>query len=42
MLLFHRKHYRNKYPWIVNGLVVAGVAVKFGLTLLRNIFRHVG
>jgi hypothetical protein len=42
MLLFHRKHYRSKYSWVVNGLVVAGVAVKFGLTLLRNIFRHVG
>jgi GT2 family glycosyltransferase len=36
MYLFHRKHYKNKYPMIVNGLVYAGIALKFLLSLMKN------
>jgi GT2 family glycosyltransferase len=39
MILFHRKHYRHKYSRLVNGLVYSGVAVKFGITLIRNKLR---
>lgn len=40
MILFHRKHYRSKYPWLVNGLVYAGVGVKFLLAFVVNEFRR--
>jgi GT2 family glycosyltransferase len=36
MILFHHKHYREKYSWMVNALVYVGVAVKFALALIRN------
>lgn len=42
MILFHRKHYRAKYPWIVNWLVYTGVALKLSLSVVRNKFRFVG
>ncbi len=41
MILFHRKHYRQKYSWVVNSLVYAGVWVKLGLSLLLNRFGSV-
>lgn len=40
MILFHRKHYRRKYPWLVNGLVYAGVGVKFLMAFVVNEFRR--
>ncbi|MBP1991130.1 glycosyltransferase family 2 protein [Paenibacillus eucommiae] len=36
MYLFHQKHYRNKYPMLVNGLVYAGIGVKFLISLVMN------
>lgn len=36
MILFHRKHYRKQYSIMINGMVYAGVGVKFALSLLRN------
>jgi GT2 family glycosyltransferase len=39
MVLFHRKHYRNRYPWYVNGCVYCGIAMKFMFSLLRNKLR---
>lgn len=36
MLLFHRKHYRHKHTMIVNGLVYAGISLKFLISLLKN------
>jgi GT2 family glycosyltransferase len=36
MWLFHRKHYKRKYPAIVNGLVFAGISIKFFISLLKN------
>ncbi|MNI21706.1 N-acetylglucosaminyl-diphospho-decaprenol L-rhamnosyltransferase [compost metagenome] len=36
MILFHRKHYRRKYSFIVNGLVYSGVFVKFSFSFLKN------
>ncbi|MFC5700848.1 glycosyltransferase family 2 protein [Cohnella faecalis] len=36
MILFHRKHYRKRYSPLVNGLVYAGVGLKFLAALLRN------
>lgn len=36
MWLFHRKHYKQHYSFLVNGLVYTGVAVKLSLALLKN------
>ncbi|MCY9666269.1 glycosyltransferase family 2 protein [Paenibacillus alginolyticus] len=36
MILFHNKHYRKKYSWLMNAMVYAGVGLKFILSLLRN------
>lgn len=36
MYLFHRKNYKRKYPMIVNGLVYAGIMLKFLMSLLKN------
>jgi GT2 family glycosyltransferase len=36
MWLFHRKHYEQRYSFIVNGLVYAGIGVKLALALLIN------
>jgi GT2 family glycosyltransferase len=36
MWLFHRKHYKQRYSFIVNGLVYAGIGVKLALALLKN------
>ncbi|QGQ98466.1 glycosyltransferase family 2 protein [Paenibacillus psychroresistens] len=36
MWLFHRKHYQKNYPYIVNGLVYAGIGVKLALSLVKN------
>lgn len=36
MILFHRKHYRQKYNIFVNGAVYAGVGLKLLLSLLTN------
>ncbi|WP_040952381.1 glycosyltransferase family 2 protein [Gorillibacterium massiliense] len=42
MLLFHRKHYRQRYPFYINGLVYAGIYVKLGLALLANRLKRFG
>ncbi|MFE4712004.1 glycosyltransferase family 2 protein [Paenibacillus sp. NPDC056722] len=36
MILFHRKHYRQQYNSMINGMVYAGVGLKFVLSLVRN------
>ncbi|MVP01465.1 glycosyltransferase family 2 protein [Paenibacillus lutrae] len=36
MILFHRKHYKQKYSFLTNWIVYAGVGVKFALALLKN------
>lgn len=36
MWLFHRKHYQQRYSFIVNVLVYAGIGVKLALALLKN------
>jgi GT2 family glycosyltransferase len=36
MWLFHRKHYQERYSFIVNGLVYGGIGVKLALALLKN------
>lgn len=41
MYLFHRKHYRKKYSFFVNGMVYAGIAVKLSASLLLNRFGSV-
>lgn len=41
MILFHRKHYRQKYNIFVNGAVYAGVGFKLLLSLLTNRFKPI-
>ncbi|MDF2857244.1 MAG: glycosyl transferase family 2 [Neobacillus sp.] len=36
MKLFYDKHYRSKYPFWVTILMYAGIATKFGLTVLKD------
>ncbi|GIP21684.1 glycosyltransferase family 2 protein [Paenibacillus sp. J22TS3] len=36
MWLFHRKHYRSQYNFLVNAAVYLGIAVKFTAALLTN------
>jgi GT2 family glycosyltransferase len=36
MWLFHRKHYKQRYSFIVNGLVYTGIGVKLALSLVKN------
>ncbi|WP_458121173.1 glycosyltransferase family 2 protein [Paenibacillus sp. Z6-24] len=36
MWLFHRKHYRQKYSFITNGIVFTGIGVKLAMSLLKN------
>lgn len=36
MILFHRKHYRTKYPFYINGLVYMGVGLKFVMSFVKN------
>jgi GT2 family glycosyltransferase len=36
MWLFHRKHYKQHYSFIVNSLVYTGIGLKLALTLLKN------
>lgn len=36
MILFHRKHFVKKYPFIINWLVYLGVALKFLLSVVMN------
>lgn len=40
MILFHRKHYARKYHTIVNVLVYAGVALKFGLAFAGTLIKY--
>ncbi|ANB59250.1 glycosyltransferase family 2 protein [Anoxybacteroides amylolyticum] len=42
MFLFHKKHYARKYPFIVNYFVYMGIAAKFILSVIINIFRKIG
>jgi GT2 family glycosyltransferase len=39
MILFHNKHYRQKYSWLTNAIVYTGVGMKFVLSLARNKLR---
>ncbi|MFC5446842.1 glycosyltransferase family 2 protein [Paenibacillus aestuarii] len=39
MILFHNKHYRQKYTWPINLIVYAGVGLKFVISLLSNKLR---
>ncbi|GGI46200.1 glycosyl transferase [Paenibacillus marchantiophytorum] len=39
MILFHNKHYRQKYSWLTNAIVYLGVGLKFVLSLARNKLR---
>jgi GT2 family glycosyltransferase len=39
MWLFHRKHYAERSPFLLNWLVMAGVVLRCGLALLVNVFR---
>ncbi|GGN92912.1 glycosyltransferase family 2 protein [Saccharibacillus kuerlensis] len=41
MVIFYRKHYREKYAWPVNGFIYTGIGVKFAATLIRNRLRPV-
>ncbi|WP_018758677.1 glycosyltransferase family 2 protein [Paenibacillus terrigena] len=36
MYLFHKKHYRKHYSILINGLVYAGILVKFSTSLIKN------
>jgi GT2 family glycosyltransferase len=40
MWLFHNKHYRKKYPFLINGMVYAGIGVKLLLSLLINTLKR--
>lgn len=40
MILFHRKHYARKYPWLINCLVYMGVAIKLAIALTSNYFKN--
>lgn len=37
MILFHRKHYKDKYNLLVNWAVYTGVFLKFMLSLIKNV-----
>jgi len=39
MILFHNKHYRQKYTWPVNLMVYTGVGLKLVISLLSNKLR---
>lgn len=39
MILFHHKHFSEKYSFVVNGLVYVGVAIKLLLSLVKNLFQ---
>jgi GT2 family glycosyltransferase len=39
MWLFHRKHYAERSPFLLNWLINAGVIMRCGLALLINLFR---
>lgn len=41
MILFHKKHYRSRYPRLVNLLVYLGVGVKFCISLTANTLKRV-
>ncbi|MCJ8012678.1 glycosyltransferase family 2 protein [Paenibacillus sp. KQZ6P-2] len=36
MIIFHRKHYRNQYNALTNGLIYTGVGLKFLMSLIKN------
>ncbi|MHA0856166.1 glycosyltransferase family 2 protein [Paenibacillus sp. CMAA1364] len=36
MFIFHQKHYKERYNWIVNTVVYTGIGVKFTMALLKN------
>lgn len=41
MVLFHRKHYAQKYSFIVNGLVYAGITTKFFMSFIKNSLKNI-
>jgi GT2 family glycosyltransferase len=42
MFLFHKKHYSEKYSFVINSLVYIGIATKFMLSTVVNTFRKIG
>jgi len=40
MMVFHRKHYRRSYSWLVNGFVYMGIGLKYVVSLISNEFRR--
>lgn len=40
MYLFHRKHYSEKYPFIVNLAVYTGIGLKLSLACLKNVLKR--
>jgi len=39
MWIFYRKHYRQKYPFLLNWLVYVGIWLRFSLKCVQNFFR---
>jgi GT2 family glycosyltransferase len=39
MFIYYKKHYKQKYPFLVTGLVYSGIYAKCGLNIFMNAFR---
>lgn len=39
MFLFHNKHYKKQYPYVVSLVVYAGISLKLVLSLVQNVLR---
>jgi GT2 family glycosyltransferase len=42
MILFYKKHYRDKYNFLVSGMIYTGITLKLGITLFINLFKRRG
>jgi GT2 family glycosyltransferase len=42
MYLFYKKHYYNKYNFLVRWMVYSGIAVRLGITIMINLFKRRG
>ncbi|AOZ93314.1 glycosyltransferase family 2 protein [Paenibacillus crassostreae] len=36
MAIFHHKHYKARYPWVINSVIYTGIGLKFTLAWLKN------
>jgi GT2 family glycosyltransferase len=36
MIVFHRKHYAHKYPWVINQIAYQGPKIRYGLKLAAS------